>query len=80
MASSLALKRGAINVLWGMTPQPFWGNSPQSIKIFRIKKNVIRIMLGKRRDSCRSLFREPEILPLASQYIFSYALCGKKQK
>jgi hypothetical protein len=52
---------------------PFWGNSPQSIKIFRIQKNVIRIRLGKRRrDSCRSLFRELEILPFASQYIYSH--------
>jgi hypothetical protein len=25
---------------------PFWGNSPQSIKIFRIQKNIIRIMIG----------------------------------
>jgi hypothetical protein len=25
---------------------PFWGNSPHSIKIFRMQKNAIRIMLG----------------------------------
>jgi hypothetical protein len=60
---------------------PFWGNSPQSIKIFRIQKNVIRIMLGKRRrDSCISLFRELEILPLASQYIFSLMLFVAKNR
>jgi hypothetical protein len=59
----------------------FWGNSPQSIKIFRIQKNVIRIMLGKRRrDSCRSLFRELEILPLALQYIFSFMLFVAKNR
>jgi hypothetical protein len=59
---------------------PFWGSSPQSIKIFRIQKNVIRIMLGKRRDSCRSLFRELEILPLASQYIVSLMLLMVKNR
>jgi hypothetical protein len=59
---------------------PFWGNSPQSIKIFRIQTNVNRIMLGKRRDSCRSLFRELEILPLASQYIFSLTLFVAKNR
>jgi hypothetical protein len=54
---------------------PFWGNSPQSIKIFRIQKNIIRIMMDRtQRDSCRNLFRALEILPLASQYIFSLML------
>jgi hypothetical protein len=54
---------------------PFWVNSPQSIKIFRIQKSIIRIMMGqRRRDSCRNLFRGLEILPLASQYIFSLML------
>jgi hypothetical protein len=59
-------------IQYGLT---FWGNSPQSVKIFRIQKNIIRIMMGqRRRDSCRSPFRELEILPLASQYIFSLML------
>jgi hypothetical protein len=54
---------------------PFWCNSPQSLKIFRVQKNIIRIMMGqRRRDSCWSLFRELEILPLAVQYIFSLML------
>jgi hypothetical protein len=53
----------------------FWGNSPKSIKIFRIQNNIIRIMMGQtRRDSCRNLFKELEILPLMSQYIFSLTL------
>ena len=25
---------------------PFWGNSPHSIQIFRMQKNIIRIVLG----------------------------------
>jgi hypothetical protein len=54
---------------------PFWGNSPQCINIFRIQQNVTRIMLDcRRRDSCKKLFRNVEILPLASQYIFSLKL------
>jgi hypothetical protein len=53
----------------------FWGNSPQSIKIFRIQKNIIRITMGRtRRNSCRNLFKELEILSLMSQYIFSLLL------
>jgi hypothetical protein len=50
----------------------FWGNSPDSIKIFRLQKKIIRIMAGCRyKDSCRKLFVNLEILPLPSQYILS---------
>jgi hypothetical protein len=50
----------------------FWGNSPYSIKNFRIQKKVIRLMIGlRKRDSCRAAFRELKILPLCSQYIYS---------
>jgi hypothetical protein len=50
----------------------FWGNSPDSIKIFRLQKKIIRIMIGYRsKDSCRKLFFNFEILALASQYIHS---------
>jgi hypothetical protein len=53
----------------------FWGNSPDSIKIFRLQKRIIRIMMGSRsRDSCRKLFFNLEILPLPCQYIFSLPL------
>jgi hypothetical protein len=52
-----------------------WGNSPHSLKIFRIQKKTIRIMTGcNNRASCRNLFRKLEILPLVSQYIFSLML------
>jgi len=47
----------------------FWGNSPDSFKIFRLQKKIIRIMMGCRsRDSCRKLFLSLEILPFPSQY------------
>ena len=50
----------------------FWGNSPDSMKIFRLREKIIRIMAGCRyRDSCRKLFINFEILPLPSQYILS---------
>jgi len=53
----------------------FWGNSPDSIKIFRLQKKIIRIMMGYRsRDSWRKLFLNLEILPLPSQYILSFLL------
>jgi len=53
----------------------FWGNSPDSVKIFRLQKKIIRIMMGCRsRDSCRKLFPNLEILPLPSQYILSLLL------
>ena len=39
-----------------------WRNSPDSIKIFRLQKRIIRIMMSCRsRDSCRKLFLNLEI-------------------
>jgi hypothetical protein len=53
----------------------FWGNSSHSSTIFLLQKKVIRIMLGcGSRVSCRNIFKELEILPLASQYIFSLSM------
>jgi hypothetical protein len=49
-----------------------WGNSPDSLQIFRLQKKIIRITTNCRyRDSCRKLFIYIQILPLPSQYIFS---------
>jgi len=53
----------------------FWGNSPDSIKTFRLQKKIIRITMGCRsRDSRRKLFSNLKILPLPSQYIFPLLL------
>ena len=50
----------------------FWGNSPISREIFKIRKRAIRIITNKsRRDSCKHLFKQLQILTLPSQYIFS---------
>jgi hypothetical protein len=48
----------------------FWGNSSRSVKIFKIQKNIIKIITESRsRDSCRALFKNLKILPLQSQYV-----------
>jgi hypothetical protein len=48
----------------------FWGNSSHADKVFKLQKRVIRVILGcSYRESCRDLFKEPNILPLKSQYI-----------
>jgi hypothetical protein len=50
----------------------FWGNSPRSITIFKLQKKGHRLITHSRsRDSCRELFKNLDILPFYSQYIFS---------
>ena len=45
---------------------------PIVLGVFRIQKREIRIIMGcGNRESCRNLFKELNILPLMSQYIFS---------
>ena len=59
----------------------FWGNSPLNTVIFKIQKQIIWIMTKSRcRDSCGRLFKQLEILPLQSQYIFSILLFVVKNK
>jgi len=59
----------------------FWGNLPDSIKIFRLQKKIIRTMMGcSSRDSCRKLFPNLEILSLPSQYILSLLLFMLRNK
>ena len=57
------------------------GNQQYSDKIFKIQERVIRIIMNSRlRDSCRELFKNLEILPLYSQYIFSITIFVIKNK
>ena len=57
------------------------GNQPHSDKIFKIQKQVIRIITNSRmRDSCRELFKQLEMLPLYSQYILSISIFVIKNK
>jgi hypothetical protein len=59
----------------------FWGNSHSSATIFKIQKRIIRIITNTgRRDSCRQLFRQLQILPLPSQYIFSMLVFVNKNR
>jgi len=50
----------------------FWDNSHLNNNIFKIPKRIIRILANKgKRDSCRNLYIQLQILTLTSQYIFS---------
>jgi hypothetical protein len=50
----------------------FWGNSSHAKRVFKLQKRVIRLIkCCGYRDSCREHFRDMNILPLSSQYIYS---------
>jgi len=50
----------------------FWGNSSNSGKIFTLQEQIIRLMAGApTRTSCRSLFKQLEMLPDPCHYILS---------
>ena len=52
-----------------------FGKSSHSAKIFKIQKNIIRIITGCRnRNSCRDLLKNLKIPSLQSQYILSLLL------
>jgi hypothetical protein len=49
-----------------------WGNSSNSGKIFTLQKKIVRITDGAHpRTSCRSLFKQSEIIPVSCQYVLS---------
>ena len=59
----------------------FGGNTYCSTNIFKVQKRIIRIISNTgRRDSCRELFKQLQILPLPSQYIFSLLVFVNKNK
>ena len=65
-------------VSYGIT---FWGNSSHSEEIFKIQKRIIRIIMNSSKNvSCQQLFKELNILPIQSQYIFSIILFVIKNK
>ena len=56
----------------------FWENSFYSEDTFKIQKRTIRIIMNSSRNaSCQQLFKELNILPIQSQYIFSIVLLLK---
>jgi hypothetical protein len=59
----------------------FWGNSSHSEEIFKTQKRIIRIIMDSSRNaSCQHLFKELNVLPIQSQYIFSILLFVIKNK
>ena len=59
----------------------FWGNSCHSKCIFTIQKRIIRVIMNiKKRDSCRELFKQLNVLPLQSQYILSILIFISKNR
>ena len=55
-----------VHLRYGLT---LWGGDPESIKIFRLQKKVLRLIGGTgRHASCRNLFKNLNILPLPCQY------------
>jgi hypothetical protein len=59
----------------------FWGTSSYSKDMFKIQKRIIRVIMNSQRsDSCRELFKQLDILPLQSQYIYSLLLFIHKNK
>ena len=57
----------------------FWGGDGKSAKVFRLQKRVIRLIICvQKRKSCKRLFREFQILTLASMYILE-VLCFTKK-
>jgi len=59
----------------------FWGNSSYSEDIFKIQKRIIIIIMNSRRNSsCWQLFKDLNILPIQSQYIYSILLFVTKNK
>jgi hypothetical protein len=59
----------------------FWGSSYLSGSIFKIKKRIVRIITNAGRcDSCCQLYKQLQILPLPSQYIFSLLVFVNKNR
>jgi hypothetical protein len=56
----------------------FWGNSPYSIKLFRIQEKVVRIMMGlKKRFMQGFIQRNENSASMFSIHIFLDAICCK---
>lgn len=53
----------------------FWGNATNWERVFKCQKRCIRAMCGlKRTDSCRTFFKNNNLLTMPSLYIFEMAL------
>ena len=53
----------------------FWGSTSSMLKVFLTQKKILKAMLGiSSRSCCRKWFKELEILPIRSLYIYSLML------
>ena len=58
-----------------------WGISSYCDNIFKIQKRIIRVITNSRNgDSCHTLFKKLNILPLKSKYIFPPSLCAVNKR
>jgi hypothetical protein len=54
---------------------PFWGNAVNSKNVFIIQKRIIRVIMNVNpRTSCQGFFKQLNILPFYSQYMYSLLL------
>jgi len=59
----------------------FWGTSHFATNIFGIQKRMIRIITNRsKRDSCRSIFKQLQILTLPGQYVYSLLMFVNKSR
>lgn len=57
----------------------FWGGSSDSEDLFRIQKWAIRVIKGvNKRTSCRPFFKDLQILPLPSLYIYEVIIFTRR--
>jgi hypothetical protein len=59
----------------------FWGTDCDSVKVFRMQKEVIRLIAGiKKYESCRQIFKDYKILTMPSLYILEVLCFINKNK
>ena len=59
----------------------FWGTSPYSSNILRIQKRIVRIITNSsKRESCRQLYKQQQILTVYGQYIYSLLMFVVKSR
>ena len=59
----------------------FWGNSHFNNNIFKIQKRIIRILANNgKREPCRDLYKQLQILTHLSQYMFSLLVFVDKHR
>jgi len=74
----LVRNKSAESIYWDGTGRIFNSHSDE---IFEIQKKIIRIIMNSSKNaSCKQLFKELNILPIESQYIFSIILFVTKNK